>query len=93
MRAKARQHKPGVINKNEAAYARDLERRQRAREIVHYRFEPVKYRLADLAFCLRIVVNRRRSRQNWKKLRQRGCRWRLLAQCRAGRARSLRFDS
>ena len=50
MRAKARQHKPGEMNKNEAAYARELERRQRDGEIVRYRFEPMKFRLADLAF-------------------------------------------
>lgn len=50
MRAKARQHKPGQMNKNEAAYARQLEERQRAGEIVRYRFEPMKFRLADLAY-------------------------------------------
>ena len=50
MRAKARQHKPGQMNKNEAAYARQLEARQRVGEIVRYRFEPMKFRLADLAY-------------------------------------------
>ena len=38
------------MNKNEAAYARQLEERQRAGEIVRYRFEPMKFRLADLAY-------------------------------------------
>ena len=38
VRAKARQHKPGEMNNNEAAYASQLEERQRAGEIVRYRF-------------------------------------------------------
>ena len=50
MRAKARQHKPGVMNKGEAAYAQHLEQKKRAGEIVEYLFEPEKLRLADLAF-------------------------------------------
>ena len=50
MRAKARQHKPGVMNKGEAAYAQHLEERKRVGEIVEYLFEPEKLRLADLAF-------------------------------------------
>ena len=50
MRAKVRQHKPGVMNKGEAAYAQYLEGRKRAGEIVEYLFEPEKLRLADLAF-------------------------------------------
>jgi len=50
MKAKARQHKPGVMNKGEAAYAQYLEERKRAGEIVEYLFEPEKLRLADLAF-------------------------------------------
>ena len=40
------------MNKNKAAYARQLEERQRAGEIVRYRFEPIKFRLADLAFYM-----------------------------------------
>jgi hypothetical protein len=50
MRAKARQHKPREMNKNEAAYARELDHRQRDGKIARYRFEPMKFRLADLAF-------------------------------------------
>ena len=50
MRAIARQHKPGVMNKGEAAYAQHLEERKHAGEIVEYLFEPEKLRLADLAY-------------------------------------------
>ena len=50
MRAKARRHKPGVMNKGEAAYAQHLEERKHAGEIVEYLFEPEKLRLADLAY-------------------------------------------
>lgn len=35
---------------NEAAYAGELEERLRTGEIERYRFEPMKFRLADLAF-------------------------------------------
>ena len=50
MRAKARLHKPGQMNKGEAAYAAHLEQRKRAGEIHDYRFEPMKLRLADNTF-------------------------------------------
>ena len=50
MKAKARGHTPGQMKKNEAAYQRHLEERQRSREIVRHRFEPMKFRLADLGF-------------------------------------------
>jgi len=50
MRARARQHTPGQMNKGEAAYAAHLEAQKLAGEIVEYRFEPIKFRLADLAF-------------------------------------------
>ena len=50
MRAKARRHKPGVMNKGEAAYAQHLEKRKHAGEIVEYLFDPEKLRLADLAY-------------------------------------------
>lgn len=50
MRAKARQHQPGQMNENEAAYQRHLEDRRRSGEVVRWRFEPMKFRLADPAF-------------------------------------------
>ena len=51
MRARARQrHQPGVMNKGEAAYEAHLRERLRLGEIVRYRFEPIKLRLADLTF-------------------------------------------
>ena len=50
MRARARLHKPGQMNKGEAAYAAHLEQRKRAGEIHDYRFEPMKLRLADNTF-------------------------------------------
>jgi len=50
MKARARQHKPGQMNKNEAAYARQLDELLRDGDIVRYRFESMKFRLADLAF-------------------------------------------
>ena len=49
MKAKARRHTPGQMNKTEAAYDRHLADRLRSGEIVRYRFESVKFRLADLA--------------------------------------------
>src|SRR5271165_1265271 len=50
MRARARQHKPGQMNKGEAAYAAHLDALLKAGEIVWFDFEPVKWRLADLSF-------------------------------------------
>lgn len=38
---------PGTMNKLEAAYSEYLAARKRAGEIVDYRFEPLKFRLAD----------------------------------------------
>lgn len=46
MKARAHQHKPGQMNKNEAAYARQLEESQRTGEIVRYRFEPMQLRFS-----------------------------------------------
>ncbi len=40
-------HTPGCMNKWEAAYSLELEARKRAGEIVDWRFESVKLRLAD----------------------------------------------
>ena len=50
MRAKARQHKPGQMNRGEAAYAAHLAEGKRVNAIADYRFEAVKLRLADNTF-------------------------------------------
>jgi len=42
--------KAGTMNKTETAYARHLEMRKQAGEIVWYRFEGIKLRLADSCF-------------------------------------------
>ena len=42
--------KTGEMNKVEAAYAADLERRQQAGEIAWFKFEGIKLRLADNTF-------------------------------------------
>jgi len=42
--------KTGTMNKTEAAYAQLLELRQRAGEILWYKFEGIKLRLADKTF-------------------------------------------
>ncbi len=42
--------KSGEMNKTEAAYAEVLEKRKQAGEILWYRFEAVKLRLADSTF-------------------------------------------
>ena len=42
--------KAGTMNKTETAYARHLELRKQAGEIVWYRFEGIKLRLADSCF-------------------------------------------
>ena len=42
--------KVGAMNKTEAAYAADLERRKHAGEVAWYKFEGVKLRLADNTF-------------------------------------------
>ncbi len=42
--------KTGQMNKTESAYCQHLEMRKRAGEIVWYRFEGIKLRLADDAF-------------------------------------------
>lgn len=42
--------KPGEMNKSEANYAKHLELRKQAGEIVWYAFEGMKYRLADDTF-------------------------------------------
>lgn len=44
------QHKPGEMNKLEQQYAELLEERKLAGEILEYRFEGVKLRLADRTF-------------------------------------------
>jgi len=41
---------PGTMNKTEAAYAARLALLQRAGEIQSFRFEPIKFRLADRTF-------------------------------------------
>ena len=41
---------PGTMNKTEAAYAQRLALLQRAGEIRSFRFEPIKFRLADRTF-------------------------------------------
>ncbi len=43
-------HKSGQMNKTEAEYANILELKKRAGEIADYRFECVKFRLADNTF-------------------------------------------
>ena len=43
-------HKAGEMNKTEAEYANVLELKKRAGEIADYRFECVKFRLADKTF-------------------------------------------
>lgn len=42
--------KAGAMNKTEAAYGQHLELLKRAGEVVWYRFEGIKLRLADLTF-------------------------------------------
>lgn len=42
--------KPGVMNKTERAYADTLEWRRRAGEVVWFKFEAIKLRLADNTF-------------------------------------------
>ncbi|HHU8883863.1 TPA: DUF1064 domain-containing protein, partial [Escherichia coli] len=42
--------KTGQMNKTESAYCQHLELRKRAGEIVWYRFEGIKLRLADNTF-------------------------------------------
>ncbi len=42
--------KVGVMNKTESAYAADLERRKIAGEVVWFKFEGIKLRLADNTF-------------------------------------------
>lgn len=42
--------KPGQMNKTEARYADHLEARKQAGEVVWYRFEGLKFRLADNTF-------------------------------------------
>lgn len=43
-------HEPGRMNKTEAAYSRHLEARKHLGEIIRWRFEPIKFRLADKTF-------------------------------------------
>ena len=43
-------HESGKMNKSEAAYADHLEKRRHLGEIVRWRFEPMKFRLADKTF-------------------------------------------
>ena len=43
-------HAPGKMNKTEAAYSQYLEARKHLREIVDWRFEPVKFKLADKTY-------------------------------------------
>jgi hypothetical protein len=45
-----RRHEPGVMNKTETAYALELEVLRRADQIRSYRFEAIKFRLADRTF-------------------------------------------
>jgi hypothetical protein len=47
--ARAR-HTPGVMNRLEADYAAHLDARQDVGEILRWRFEPVKLRLADKTY-------------------------------------------
>jgi hypothetical protein len=47
--AKAR-HVPGVMNRLEADYAASLDARQAAGDILGWRFEPIKLRLADKTY-------------------------------------------
>lgn len=47
IRPRIQQHKPGVMNKLELQYQHRLELLKRAGEIIHHRFEPIKFRLAD----------------------------------------------
>lgn len=49
-KARAKRREPGVMNRTEASYADHLERRKLAGEIIDYKFEPMKFRLADLTF-------------------------------------------
>ncbi len=42
--------KPGAMNKTEAAYAEELEMQRRAGNILWFKFEGVKFRLADNTF-------------------------------------------
>lgn len=42
--------KAGAMNKTEAAYGQHLELLKRAGEVIWYRFEGIKLRLADLTF-------------------------------------------
>ena len=49
MRPRRRQA-PGTMNQTERAYAARLELLQRAGEIKSFRFEPIKFRLADRTF-------------------------------------------
>lgn len=46
-KARARQHEPGRMNKTEEAYSKVLEARKLAGEIVDYKFEAIKFRLAE----------------------------------------------
>lgn len=48
-RARGR-HRPGHMNKTEQAYAAILEERQRSGDIELYKFEAIKFRLADKTF-------------------------------------------
>lgn len=43
-------HKPGVMNKTEAAYADQLETMRQCGEILAWAYEPLKFRLADSTF-------------------------------------------
>ena len=49
-RPRRARHVPGKMNKTERDYADHLEILKRAGEIVRYRFEPIKLRLADRTF-------------------------------------------
>ncbi|MTD34015.1 DUF1064 domain-containing protein [Paludibacterium denitrificans] len=44
--------KTGVMNKTEAAYAAHLEQRQHAGEVAWFKFEGLKFRLADNTFYM-----------------------------------------
>ncbi len=48
--AKIARHKPGVMNKTEAAYAARLDLLLRAGEILRYEFEAAKFKLAPSTF-------------------------------------------
>lgn len=48
---------PGTMNKTESKYAGLLETMKRAGEIIDYRFEPLKFRLAkDTSYCPDFMV-------------------------------------